>query len=297
MKNSVLLPVVVIISLAAGAVGARIFGLEANASERKWGEPEQSGSIEAMNQRFDALSERLTDLETKQEQWLAVPRTVVEPPTASEPRDGKSGNQTDPTKQAAPATLVSGELAGNAEDWFTAITTGNLSDAEVQELWNKAVAQGKVDELIELFKERAEADPNNPELQNDLGDAYIQKVQTLGASPAAGAVAFKADKAFGKALELDPNHLDARRSKAIALSFWPPVMGKQAESIEQFEILINKQNLVPVEPNHFQAYLLLGNMHLQMGKIEEARTSWQNGLSRFPGNEPLLRQLELTVNR
>ncbi len=297
MKNSVLLPVVVVIAVAAGAVGARIFGPQASASERELVGPEESGSVVEMNKRLEALSERLIALETKQEQWLAAPRTVVEPPTASGPRDSNSGNQMDPTTQAAPAGLVSAELPGDAEDWFTAITTGNLSDAEVQELWNKAVAQGKVDELIELFKERAEADPNNPELQNDLGDAYIQKVQTLGASPAAGAVAFKADKAFSKALELDPNHLDARRSKAIALSFWPPVMGKQAESIEQFEILINKQNLVPVEPVHFQAYLLLGNMHLQMGKIEEARTAWQNGLSRFPGNEALLRQLELTANR
>lgn len=297
MKNSVLLPVVIITSLAAGSLGARIFGPQANASERKWGEPEEPGSVTAMNKRFDAFSERLTALETKQEQWLAAPRTVVDPSMASGAQDGKSGNQIDPTKQAAPAALVSGDLAGNAEDWFTAITAGNLSAGEVQELWNTAVAQGKVDELIELFKERAEADPNNPELQNDLGDAYIQKVQTLGASPKAGAVALEADKAFSKALELDPNHLGARRSKAIALSFWPPVMGKQAESIEQFEILIDKQNLVPIEPNHFQAYLLLGNMHLQMGKIAEARSAWQNGLSRFPGNEYLMRQLELTVNR
>jgi tetratricopeptide (TPR) repeat protein len=159
------------------------------------------------------------------------------------------------------------------------------------------VAEGRLEDLVALFEARAAADPNNPDVQNDLGDAYIQQVQTMGSSPKAGMVAMRADQAFSKALELDPNHLDARRSKAISLSFWPPMMGKQAESIQQFEILIEKQNGVPAEPDHVQAYLLLGNMHLQMGKIDEARTAWQTGLGRFPGNAELMRQLELTTGR
>ncbi len=297
MKPAVLFPAVIIVSIAAGAIGARLFGPQANASERKWGVPEEPDSTSDLDQRLDAVIERLGVLELRQEQWVAAPRQEVEGPAAGELLADKSSDQNDPTKQAVPAALTPDGIAGGPEDWFAAMTSGNLDRGEIQKLWDQALAAGKVDDLIELFKDRAEADPTNPDAQNALGDAYIQKVQTLGSSPQAGAVALRADKAFTKALELDPNHLNARRSKAIALSFWPPVMGKQAECVQQFEVLIEKQNLVPVEPDHMQAYLLLGNMHMQMGKFDQARAVWENGLSRFPGNENLMRQLDLIDGR
>ncbi len=297
MKPAVLFPAVIIVSIAAGAIGARLFGPQANASERKGGEAEEPDSTSDLDQRLDAVIERLGALELRQEQWVAAPRQEVEGSAAGGLRADKSSDQIDPTKQAVPAVLTPDGIVGGPEDWFAAITSGNLDRGEIQKLWDQALAAGKVDDLIELFKDRAEADPTNPDAQNALGDAYIQKVQTLGSSPQAGAVALRADKAFTKALELDPNHLNARRSKAIALSFWPPVMGKQTECVQQFEVLIEKQNLVPVEPDHMQAYLLLGNMHMQMGKFDQARAVWENGLLRFPGNENLMRQLDLIDGR
>ena len=51
----------------------------------------------------------------------------------------------------------------------------------------------------------------------------------------------KADQAFDAALAVDEKHWDARFTKATALSFWPPIFGKQAESVRQFEILIDQQ--------------------------------------------------------
>ncbi len=298
MKAALLFPSVLVLSVIGGAAGAKFLGPDSNAADTTGTGPALAapGGAE-LRTSLDAINERLGALEAKQDQWMAAPRHVVEPSSQSNGNTGAGDNSIDPTKQAAPAALVSGEVGGSPEDWFAALTAGNLSEGDAQKLWDKAVAEGRVDELIDLFKARAEADPNNPDAQNDLGDAYIQKVQSMGASPKAGMVATRADKAYTKALELDPNHLDARRSKAIALSFWPPIMGKQSESIQQFEILIEKQNLVPVEPDHVHAYLLLGNMQMQMGKMEEARTAWQNGLSRFPGNEDLMRQLELVADR
>ncbi|MDF1836519.1 MAG: hypothetical protein P1V35_01505 [Planctomycetota bacterium] len=298
MKAALLFPSVLVLSVIGGAAGAKFLGPNSNAADSTGSGPALTAPEgQELSSSLDAINERLVSLEAKQDQWLAAPRQTVQAPGSESSTSGSSGKAADPTAQAVPAALVSGQAEGGPEDWFAAMTAGNLSDGEIQKLWDKATAEGRVDELIDLFKARAEADPNNPDAQNDLGDAYIQKVQSMGSSPKAGFVASNADKAYTKALELDPNHLDARRSKAIALSFWPPIMGKQSESIQQFELLIEKQNLVPVEPSHVQAYLLLGNMHMQMGKIEEARTAWQNGLSRFPGNEDLMRQLELVLDR
>jgi tetratricopeptide (TPR) repeat protein len=297
MKPALLFPLVLALSVVAGAAGAKIFGSPSNATGTEGGAVTEARTAGALETSLKAINERLAALEAKQDQWLAAPRQNVQGPDSGEPASTGSGETTDAAAQAALAALPTGPVTENPEDWFAAMTSGNLSASDVQKLWDKAVAEGRVDDLIALFKERAELDPNNPNVQNDLGDAYIQKVQVMGSGPKAGFVATRADKAFSRALELDPNHLAARRSKAIALSFWPPIMGKQSESIQQFEVLIEKQNLVPVEPTHVQAYLLLGNMHMQMGNIAEARTTWQNGLSRFSGNESLMRQLELTIDR
>ncbi|MFT4648778.1 MAG: tetratricopeptide (TPR) repeat protein [Planctomycetota bacterium] len=297
MKPALLFPIVLSLSVAAGAAGAKLFGSPSKAAGAEGGAVMEVRTEGTLETSLNAINERLAALEAKQDQWLAAPRQNVQGPDSGEPASTGSGNTTDSAAQAAAAALPAGPASENPEDWFAAMTSGNLSASDVQKLWDKAVAEGRVDDLIALFKARAEADPNNPNAQNDLGDAYIQKVQVMGSGPKAGFVAARADKAFSTALELDPNHLAARRSKAIALSFWPPIMGKQSESIQQFEVLIEKQNLVPVEPDHVQAYMLLGNMHMQMGKIEEARTTWQNGLSRFPGNEGLMRQLELIIDR
>ena len=297
MKPALLLPTVVVISLIAGAAGARFFGPDSNAAEPMGEAAEPTQTNPASAEKLDLIMERLTAIEAKQDQWQSSPRQLVamEGGSEQEPAGGKGG--IDPTAQAVPAALVTGQVGSEPEDWFTALTSGNLNQMERQELWDKALADGRVDELIDLFKARAEADPNNPDAHNELGDAYIQKVQSMGSSFKTGLVATKADKAYLKALDLDPNHLGARRSRAISLSFWPPMLGKQAEAIQEFEVLVEKQNLVPVEPNHVHAYLLLGNMHMQMGKITEARTVWQNGLARFPGNADLMRQLELTRDR
>ena len=84
---------------------------------------------------------------------------------------------------------------------------------------------------------------------------------------------------------------DARFSKAISLSFWPPVFGKQTEAINNFEILAAQQAQQPQEPKFAQTWLLLGNVYQQIGKSEQALAAWQKGLSIFPDNAQLLQQI------
>jgi len=112
-----------------------------------------------------------------------------------------------------------------------------------------------------------------------------------GNGPEAGIWATKADKAFDAALAVDDHCWDARFSKAVSLSFWPPVFGKQGEAIKNFEVLTEQQASQPSDPKFAQTWLLLGNMYQQTGRMDQALATWQKGLALFPGNEALQAQI------
>jgi tetratricopeptide (TPR) repeat protein len=173
------------------------------------------------------------------------------------------------------------------------LDAGELSDVEWQALWREFGEQGLTDELVAAFEARAAAAPNDPDAQVALAGAYLGKILEVGNSPEAGEWAVKADRAYDRALEIDDHHWEARFSKAMSLSFWPPVFGKQGEAIRQFEILAEQQEDLPRDERYAQTYLLLGNMHRQIGDPEQALAAWQRGIELYPGHAELEAQLEL----
>lgn len=189
----------------------------------------------------------------------------------------------------SPAGLPSGE------ELLAMLTDDELGPAERQRLWQRLSSEGRTDEAIALFEARAEADPTNPDKRVELGVAYLQQIQEVGNGPLAGVLATKADGAFDAALEIDANHWDARFNKAVALTFWPPVFGKQPAAIQQFETLVAQQAQIAPDDNHAQTHLLLGNMYQQLGEQGKAVAAWQAGVVIFPDHEGLLQQLALAA--
>ena len=191
------------------------------------------------------------------------------------------------TEEVQPAAAAS----DTARSYFDKLLAEGLSRADKEALWKEAADAGHLDELVALFEQRAQADPGSADAQLDLGKAYLQKVFKAGAGPEAGKWAIKADKSFDAALAADDHHWEARFSKAVSLSFWPPVFGKQTEAIKQFEILIDQQRSEPPIPAYAQTWLLLGNMYQQLGRADQALTTWQSGLALFPDNQQLAQQI------
>jgi tetratricopeptide (TPR) repeat protein len=201
---------------------------------------------------------------------------------------------------AQPAGKVTGQSAEEALDEISLdaaiakLLDPKLDDAARQKLWKEYADRGLTDALVAEFEARVERDPTNPDLRVELGGAYLQKIFELGTSgPMTGVWAMKADKAFDSALELDPEHWDARFDKAVSLSFWPPIFGKQKEAIHHFEKLIEQQSAQAQEPKFANTHLLLGNMYQQAGDMQKAVAAWNAGLSLFPGNEALKKQIAL----
>ncbi|MFG0320556.1 MAG: tetratricopeptide repeat protein [Planctomycetota bacterium JB042] len=254
--------------------------------------------------RIDAIAERMATLEERLEQVdgrIAKALARAESPEraaarASGPAVADAGTVVESPLLAAAerdAAAAAEEAAEETEDEFdleafaARLRAGGMSDEEVERAWRKIVAAGRVDDAIDLLEELAELHPNDPDLQAHLGSAYIQKLMTVP-DLQRGEPAMRADAAFDAALKLDPQHWDARFSKAISLSFWPPIMGKQPEAIRQFETLLAQQEGSGApEPKHAQTYQFLGNLYLQSGQVDKAKEVFAKGLSSFPGNEAL----------
>jgi tetratricopeptide (TPR) repeat protein len=171
------------------------------------------------------------------------------------------------------------------------ILFGALGDAELQALWQELRDGKRIDAVLAAIEREAELAPNNPDLQNELGKAYLQKLFDVGIGPMAGVWGEKADRAFDRALELDETHWEARFSKALSLSNWPTFLGKQNESMRHFEILIEQQERSAPAPEHAQSYTFLGNLYDQAGDHEKALELWKRGAQRFPEDSSLRAKL------
>jgi tetratricopeptide (TPR) repeat protein len=171
------------------------------------------------------------------------------------------------------------------------LLTPGLSREEKHAKWKAIAAAGALDEVVAMFEEYAKDHADSPGAQVELGAAYLQKVFQAGNGPEAGVWAVKADEAFDAALSIDERCWDARFSKAVSLSFWPPVFGKQSEAIRNFEILTEQQGQGSSDPKFAQTWLLLGNLYQQIGKSDQALAAWQKGLAIFPDNAQLAQQI------
>ena len=196
--------------------------------------------------------------------------------------------------EAEPVLVAREDGPGDGVEALVAeLLGGELDEAGRNAVWKSLAERGLLEEALAMFEDRVEQDPANPDLRLDLGRAYLEMIQEVGNGPLAGRYATLADEAFDQALELDENHWGARYTKAVALSFWPPMFGKQGAAIEQFELLVAQQAASPIRPEHADTHLWLGNMYRQIGEGDKALEAWRAGAAIFPEHAELAAQIEL----
>jgi len=168
------------------------------------------------------------------------------------------------------------------------------TDAAIDAAWDALKDAGLMEQAIAMLEDQAALDPNNESLQVQLGYGYLQPIiRGNVAGMEAGQWSMKADATFDRVLKLNPENWDARFSKAVSYSFWPPMFGKQKDAISNFEVLIDQQAGQASDPKFAQTHLLLGNLYSQAGQTEKAQEAWSSGLVRYPENAELRQQLGL----
>jgi len=295
-------PLAVIVVSIAAALAVQV-GASLLSSERVDAAQDPEGvALADLAQRVEGLLEQQREMNAKLDELEMRPaaaggdrRVADEAGAIAQAVESYLANRTEALEAAAldVGDDEDGVFAGlDVRSILETLDDPNRDWLEKEELWQKLREEGRLDEVLAEYERLAELDPNNADRKVDLGYAYIQKIQEVGASALAGKWASMADAEFDAALELDPTHWKARFMKAMSLSHWPAFAGKQAETVSQFETLIEIQDSGPVKGEYLQTYLALGNIYMSQGKNDLAIQTWQKGLGVFPGNQELLAQIE-----
>ena len=163
--------------------------------------------------------------------------------------------------------------------------------SQKEEVWKQLRESGQLDQAITELEQRAAANPQEAENSAVLGQAYLQKCGTLQDIREQGILAMKADKVFDTALQVDPANWDARFTKSVAMSFWPPQLEKGKEVIDNFTQLMEQQEAQPAQPQFAQTYVWLGDQYQKSGRSEEAKAIWQRGATLYPDDGTLPKRL------
>ncbi|MCA8941146.1 MAG: tetratricopeptide repeat protein [Planctomycetes bacterium] len=281
------LPTLVVAVAVSAAVSAAItLGL------RPMDEP--GPSLPGDDTRVAELQQRVDDL-TEVCRQLRVGSTTADGPVRRAV-DGVADDALD----AAVARWMSSHPAANGRETAPEFEPAGAlqrlataTDEERKEIWVAARDAGKLEELVDLFRVAAEENPNDADAQVGYADALMQRIwqdEDISARER-GKVAVLADQTFDRALELNPDHWNARYQKAVSLTFWPSFLGKEPEAVRQFETLLERQSRGPVQPEHANTFFFLGNLYAKRGDRDKAIATWSQGAQMFPDDARLRERL------
>lgn len=140
-------------------------------------------------------------------------------------------------------------------------------------LSNSYIAAGKTDIALSAFKEGVEKEPSNKLYRYNYG------VLLLGVDDFEGAAA-----QFQKALEIDPEYINADYNLAITYVKWGTKLAKDAETAgkEDPEVKVKYSLSLPyfekylaVKPDDASAWELLGKVYSVLGRLEDATKAFE----------------------
>lgn len=140
-------------------------------------------------------------------------------------------------------------------------------------LSNAYIAAGKTDIALSAFKEGVTKEPTNKLYRYNYG------VLLLGVDDFQGA-----EQQFLKALEIDPEYINADYNLAITYVKWGTKMAKDAETAgkEDPEVKVKYNQAIPyfekylaVKPDDAAAWELLGKVYSVLGRLEDATKAFE----------------------
>lgn len=171
------------------------------------------------------------------------------------------------------------------------LISAQTSYEQRQGLWEKLSEAGRLDQALTELQHQVAADPRSAGAVTALGEGYYKKAGATDDVREKAILAMKADQTLEAALNLDPVNWEARFTKAVGMSYWPPELNKDGEVIEQFRMLIQQQESENQQPQFARTYLRLGEQYAKAGYADYAAQVWERGASLFPTNPDLRKKL------
>jgi tetratricopeptide (TPR) repeat protein len=289
-------PIASLVVTAAVATAAAVVFTSAIASSAA---PATTPAAAELQRTLDELRAGQQQLQ-QQVRQLEAARLAAAPAQAALERTSAplSGEQVAAAVEAYLAQRAGAKAAGAATEAAAAPATGFDLEADFATLaagnywqnpdaWKRAFASGRMDEVLKKFEALAKAQPQDAKAQMQYANALFASQQL---DPSKWQNSVRADQVLDKVLALDDRHWEARFSKALSYTFYPPFLGKQKDAITHFQKLVDQQDQSSPQPHEAQTYLYLGNL-LQERDPAQARAIWQKGAARHPESQELAGKL------
>jgi tetratricopeptide (TPR) repeat protein len=272
MRDAVLL----LAAFAAGLVGGLLSTVfQPEPAPKRASRPEATVETAELPEQWRDLEERIRALEAAAAaRHEAAPRGAVPVP------EGQPGAAQ--PEEKPPADPLDG-LLGQP---FGATSASRLFNRLIQN-------PDRFDATVDRLRKEIEKDPKNAELHVALATALLSRIASMAPSPQQGMLWMEASASYDKAIELEPNHWQARYGKAFGTSMAPEFVGMRPEAIRQFEELVAIQETQALAPEHAQVYYRLGTLYKDAGNPAKAREIWAKGRKLFPDNVSMKEAMEL----
>jgi hypothetical protein len=217
--------------------------------------------------------------------------TTPSPETVDRPAQPGEPSTAPPSASSAAVTPNPALDAALVSRTVDALVSSQVAYQQKRDVWKQLREAGKLDQVIADLEQRTTNETRGAEIPAALGQAYLQKCATIQDMRDQGILAMQADKAFDAALSLDTSNWEARFTKAVAMSYWPPMLNKSDEVIQHFQTLIQQQETQTPQPHFAESYAWLGDQYQKAGRTEDSLAIWQRGASLFPSDEKLQKKL------
>jgi hypothetical protein len=157
--------------------------------------------------------------------------------------------------------------------------------------WKAIADAGALDDAVAMFEQFARRASESAAAQVELGSAYLQKVFKPATDPKPACGRRRPTRPSTPARRRRPQLRTRASRKPSALSFWPPVFGKQTEAINHFEILAAQQAHAS-RRNPSSRRLAPARQHVPAARQEATSArDLAEGAGAVPGNASLEQQI------
>jgi hypothetical protein len=206
-------------------------------------------------------------------------RRAIPEPVSVEPAQPKA--------VAGLAPVASAPVAPDIAD----LVSPQVSYQQRQARWKELKKSGQLAQAVVELEQRVASGPPSSDAMTALGEGYYKEAGAATNVRQRAVLAMNADQTLENALNLDPNNWEARFTKAVGMSYWPPELGKGQEVLEQLQRLVRQQEYESSQPQFARTYLVLGEQYQKAGQPEAASQIWQRGAALFPNNTDLAAKL------
>ena len=197
-----------------------------------------------------------------------------------------------PPLARARAAVAAGDDAAALED-FEAALAADADDLEIANDYRRAVIRtGEYDRALAFFEKLTADHPGSAHAWLNYGYVYVDKIPTAG-SITRVILANQALERFTRSLECERTWIGLY-TRGNSYLYWPVLFGRAPLGVADLEEAMAMVRDDP-EPKavHVRTWIALGDGYWRTDRRERARSTWREGLERYPGDPELEKRLAL----